>query len=223
MILRIAAVALAFLVAAVALFPLRMAWSAASPGAGLSVASVDGTIWAGRVTGVVWRGQALGDFDTSLSLADLLPQPAVRLVNGTGALETALLRASNGTLTVSDADVRLPLAALAPQLNTEGIVRISDASFAMRGEACTAASGRIDTPAVPALSLPATAGALACDNGALLARLSSDAGDAVLALEDLSAAGISWSSASAPLAVILVGLGIPQSAPAAAAVGERRN
>lgn len=213
MILRISAVALAFLVAAIALFPLRAAWGAAPKGADLSAASVDGTIWAGRISGMIWRGQALGDFETSLSLANLLPQPAIRLANGTGPLKAALLRASNGTLAISEADVRLPLAALGPQLNADGVVRISGASFEIRGETCVSASGRIDTPAVPSLGLPAATGALACEDGVLLARLSSEAGSAVLAFETLSAASIAWRSASAPLAAVLAALGIRQAAP----------
>jgi len=211
---RIAAVGLAFLVAAIALFPLRMAWGAAAPGAGLSVASVDGTIWAGRITGVVWRGQALGDFDTSLSLADLLPQPAIRLANGTGPLRTALVRASSGSQSISEADIRLPLRTLAPQLNADGRIRISDAALDLRGETCATASGRIDIPAIPSLGLPATTGTLACENGALLARLSSEAGDAVLAVDNLSSGRLCWRSASAPLAVLLAALGMPQFAPA---------
>ncbi len=217
MIARALTVAVAFLVAIIALCPLRVAWSLSLQGAGLSAASVDGTVWVGRVSGLVWRGQTLGSFDTSLSPADLLPQPAIRLANGSGPLRAARVRAPGGVLEIADADIRLPLTAVAPVLDAGDIVRISGASLVMRGRTCVSASGRLDAPAIPALGLPAITGTLGCEGGVLLARLASKAGAAVLAIDNLSAPSLGWRSAPASLAAVFATLGIHPSAPSGTA------
>ncbi len=210
MILRIGAITLAFLIAAIAMLPLRMAWATGPQSSDLAIASIDGTVWSGRIAGVSWRGHALGAFDTSLSPADLLPQPALHLTAGTGPLKSALLRASGDALIITRADIRMDVASLAPALAANATVRISNGEITLQRGICTTASGRIDAPAIPEIGLPVFTGALSCDRGVLLARLASTAGDVVLELSGGSQ--VSWRSASPALAIMLAAAGIAQSA-----------
>jgi hypothetical protein len=212
MILRLGVIALAFLIAAIAMLPLRMAWAVAPASTDVSVAHIDGTVWDGHIAGVRWRGHALGDFDTSISPADFLPQPGLLLSGGTGPLRSAMLRSGGDALTISRADIRVDLASLAPALSTSAVVSISHGQITLQRNTCLSASGQIDVPPTEQIGLPAFTGTLACDGGTLLAQLSSAAGDVVLELN--GASHVSWRSASPALAAMLVGAGIPKSAAA---------
>lgn len=198
----------AFAVAAIAMFPLRMALAATPPAAGLSVAAVDGTVWSGSVTGVIWRGVSLGDFETSVSPLDGLLQPAVRLMKGTGPLKAALLRADGDTLALSEADIRVELHRLSSRLPRDILARITDGAITLRAGACQNASGAIATPAAPSANLPAFAGTLACERGALVARLSSNLGAVELVTSGENFAHVGWRNASPALAVALIAAGL---------------
>jgi hypothetical protein len=201
----------AFAVAAIAMFPLRMAWAATSPPAGLSVAAVDGTVWSGSLTGVTWNGVSLGDFETSVSPLEIMPQPAVRLDRGTGPLKSAVLRAGGDTLQLSESHIRVDLHRLSPRLPRDLIATITDGAIVLRAGACASASGRIAIPAAPAAPLPALTGTLSCAHGAIVARLTSDAGDVELVASGEDFAHVGWRGASPALAVALLATGLPQA------------
>lgn len=209
---RGSALALVFLIAAATLFPLRLALDAAQPPAGLSVGEATGTIWNGRLRNVNWRGVALGDFDASLSPLDLLPSPALRLANGSGLLKSATVRSDGDGFEIAGAAITLPLADIVSRAPPDISATISEGAVSLRGGRCTRAAGRIETPPAPALGLPAFRGVLACDRGALLVRLESEAGEVVLDVSpDLDS--LAYRAASPALQVALVALGIPAASP----------
>jgi len=207
--------ALVFAVAAAAMFPLRMAWAAAAP-SGLFVTTLEGSVWSGSLTGVSWRGLSLGDFETSVSPMDLLPQPAVRLSRGTGLLKSALLRADGDTLDLREADIRVELNRISPHLPREVIARITNGAIVMRAGACLSAAGGIATPAAPSVDLPAFTGVLSCERGALVAHLASNLGDVELVASGTNFATIGWRGASPALAIALIAAGLPAAAPGGA-------
>jgi general secretion pathway protein N len=202
------ALVLAFVIALAVMFPLRMAWDAARAPSDLTLGEASGTIWSGQLRGVAWRGVALGDFDASLSPLDLLPSPTLRLANGSGLLKSAMVRGDQGGFTLSDATIRLALGDIVAGAPADLFASITNAAVSLQGERCTHAAGLIEIPPAPAFGLPAFAGALACDRGVILARLSSEAGDAVLELgpgQDTPA----YRSASAALQPALAALRLP--------------
>jgi general secretion pathway protein N len=207
------ALALAFLVAATVMFPLRLALDAAPPPAGLSVGEATGTIWSGRLRDVAWRGAALGDFEASLSPLDLLPSPALRLANGSGLLKSAIVRSDGDGFEISGAAITLPLADIVSDAPPDIAATIHEGAVSLRSGRCTRASGTIETPPAPTLGLPAFRGALTCDRGALLARLESQAGEVVLEVSP-KLDSLAHRAASPALKVALLALGIPAAAPA---------
>jgi hypothetical protein len=108
--LRGGALALAVVIAMAAMFPLRMAWDNARAPGDLTIGEASGTIWNGELLDVAWRGFALGDFQTSLSLLDVLPMPALRLTGGSGPLKSAMVRGDGDGFTISEAAISLALA-----------------------------------------------------------------------------------------------------------------
>lgn len=195
------------------MFPLRIALDAAPPLADLTVGEASGTIWSGRLNGVEFRGVALGDFETSLSALDLLPSPALRIANGSGVLKSATVRSDGDAFEMSGAVITLPLADIVSGAPPDIAAAISEGAVSLRGGRCMRAAGRIESPSAPALGLPAFRGALACDRGALLARLESAAGEVVLEISpDLNR--LAYRAASPALQIALAALGIP-AAPSA--------
>lgn len=204
--------AVVFVIAAVAMFPLRVVWDAASAPADLSVSNATGTVWSGRLETVTWRGVALGDFDAALSPLDLLHGPAARLSNGSGPLKSARLHASGGSVSLSEAIISVRLADLVSNAPAELIARISDGAVDLREGVCISAAGRIEAPPAPSLGLPAFRGDLSCEGGAFLARMESETGQAVLELGP-ALDRIGYRSASPTLAIALAAIGIPAAMP----------
>ena len=210
--LRGGALVLAFVIALVAMFPLRMAWDAARAPADLTLGEASGTIWSGQLRRVAWRGAALGNFDASLSPLDLLPSPALRLANGSGPLKSAMVRSEGGGFTMSDATIRLALGNIVAGAPPDLSASITNVTVSLQGERCTQAGGLIESPSASALGLPAFAGVLACDRGVILARLSSEAGDVVVEISP-GRETLTYRSASAGLLPALAALGIPAAQP----------
>jgi hypothetical protein len=70
----------------------------------------------------------------------------------------------------------------------------------------------IESPAAQALGLPAVEGALACDRGTILARLTSEAGDVVLEISS-GLDSLTYRTASTQLLPALAALSIPAAQP----------
>lgn len=211
--LRGSALVLAFIIALVAMFPLRVAWDAARAPADLTLGEASGTIWSGQLRRVAWRGVALGDFDASLSPLDMLPSPALRLANGSGPLKSAMVRGDGSGFTMSEATIRLALGDVVAGAPADLSASITNAAVSLQGERCTQAAGDIESLPAPDLGLPALDGVLACDRGVILARLSSEAGDVVAEI-DPGRETLAYRSASAALVPALAALGIPAAQPA---------
>lgn len=208
--LRGVALLLAFGISVAVMFPLRVAWSAAAPPADLVLTRVDGTIWNGRLTRVEWRGVALGDFDVSMQLLDLLPRPALRLENGSGPLRSAVVRGGADAIQITDATISVALAGLAAAAPSELVVQITDGALTLRESRCTHASGQVTSPAAPSLAMSEFSGRLSCDRGAILAHLSSETENVVFEIS-LGMDRIAYRSASPSLEAAFAAIGIPRA------------
>jgi hypothetical protein len=211
--LRGGALALAVVIAMAAMFPLRMAWDNARAPGDLTIGEASGTIWNGELLDVAWRSFALGDFQTSLSLLDVLPMPALRLTGGSGPLKSAMVRGDGDGFTISEAAISLALADVVAGAPADLSASIANAAVSLQGGRCTHAAGMIESPAAQALGLPAFEGALACDRGTILARLSSEAGDVVLEIGS-GLDRLTYRTASTQLLPALAALSIPAAQPA---------
>lgn len=207
--LRGAGIAAGFLVAAVALFPMRVALDVVAP-TDVEVGEASGSIWRGRLNDVTWRGEKLGDFDATVSLLDLPSSPGLRLANGAGSLKSAVIRGAAGGFTVADATIVLPVSHFAAAAPADLAISITDGASAWRDGACVHAAGRVASPPVPGLGLPAFRGDLACEGGRLLARMASDSGAVVLEISP-SLDTLAFRSAASTLEPILVMLGIKRA------------
>lgn len=165
-----------FAIATVAMLPLRVAWAMTPASSGLGARTIEGTVWNGRITGLVWSGIELGDFQTSASLLEILPSPAVRLDQGAGFLKRAALRPGSGTLSISDLELRIPLSMLDARLPPTSDLHITDGEANLTGSECTHAAGKIRADPAPQLGLTELAGALSCDAGELLATFATHTG-----------------------------------------------
>lgn len=166
----------AALVAAVALFPLRLAldWSGASA-AGLFARQVEGPVWAGELHDASLAGVPLGVVKAGLDpLA--LATGAVRLrFDARGAVSGGGTVGFGGRgIALEGADLEAPLLTVFPGLALRGRLQLSDAAVRFQSGRCTAARGGavIDRlgvgargPDVPGLQL---AGRLGCRDGALV-------------------------------------------------------
>lgn len=200
----------AFVVAAAAMLPLRVAWALAPASAALDVSGLHGTIWSGQATGVSWNGIDLGDFDTSMDVLNLLPSPLLRLTEGTGPLKSAGVRASGDAISISSADVRLSLSSLDARLPTVAMLRLLEGRLDLDGGACSQASGRVSVDAAPQVGLPALTGELACKAGEIVVSVSTPAGGrALIAIPIESGRPPIALEASPELALALALLGVP--------------
>jgi len=213
--LRGSVIAFAFASAAAAMFPLRTALDAAPTPTNISVGDVSGTIWSGRLRDVAWGNFFLGDFEVSLPLLDLLPSPGIRLTNGSRALKTAMMRGDGDGdgFAISEAIVRLALADLVAGAPPDVSASITNGAVSLQGGRCTHAAGRIESPPVLAVGLPAFDGALACDRGVFLAHLTSEIGDIVLEISP-ALDRVAYRSASPALQPALAALNIAAVKPA---------
>jgi general secretion pathway protein N len=158
--LPLRAAALAALFSASALFlilataPLSLALSGRGPDAGLSAASVSGTVWRGRLRDAALGGIRLGDVQMGVSPLSLLAA-RVRLGFRSDSVSGAL-RLGPGALELLDIDGVLPLAALAPQSGLSGRVGLQGFDLDLRRSACRRAGGevRLDQIRLAGLELP---------------------------------------------------------------------
>ena|GEM_PF-5264544 len=203
---------IAFALAGVLMFPLRVAWMMTPAISGLGVQDIGGTVWNGRAAGVTWRGIELGDFAVSLSPLDLLPSPKISIAQGTGLLTSASVRAAGSTLAVTDVILALPLATLDGRLPETAIVRLKNGAIDLDQSDCLRASGQVVVDDAGQTGLGALTGELSCDRDHIIVTLSSPAGgQAVLAARLDGAGGAFIREASPELALILAGIGLGAS------------
>ena len=120
---------LALLVAAVALWPLRLALL---PGLGVAAAGVSGTVWRGELRGAQWGGLALGDAAAGLSPVSVLAFAPMLQVRG----EAVSGRVSQGGISEFSGRVR----GLGPGL---GEIQMEGLVLHFASGACVEASGRV--------------------------------------------------------------------------------
>lgn len=208
----IPALLIAFALAGLLMFPLRVAWMMTPVIPGLSVQDIGGTVWNGRAAGVTWRGIDLGDFDVSLSPLDLLPSPRIRVSQGTGPLTSASVSAAGSNLALTDVILALPLARFDGRLPESAIVRLKNGAIELYQSSCLRASGQVVVDDAGQTGLGALTGALSCDRDHVIVTLSSPAGgQAVLAARLDGAGGAVIREASPELALILAGIGLGAS------------
>lgn len=208
MALRIIVPLLAFVIAAAAMLPLRVAWAVAPASSSIGVRALEGTVWKGEAIGVSWGGVELGDFGASVSVLEIFPSPRVRLDNGTGPVKALSVRADQGRLSIAELEARFPLSMLDPRLPTTSELRILDGEAELSAGRCTHASGRLGMDPAPQLALPALTGRVSCDAGVVLATIATQTGSSatiVLAADLQSTPAVR--TATPDLALALAALG----------------
>lgn len=144
---------LAFLVAGIALLPMRLVLDAARlDSAGLAAAQVSGPVWGATLTSARFRGLELGTLRLGLSPLSLVAaSPALRFsasgsgaASGKGALH--LLRQPG----LEKVNASVPLEGLGLPIPLRGTLRLTDVSFRFVGQSCRGAAGKISTDALSA-------------------------------------------------------------------------
>ena len=217
--LRASALVIAFVVAALCMFPLRLAWAAAETPDDLHVESVRGTIWSGELSGVTWRGAVLGDLAITSSILDRPGDLVLTARSDTGPLAAASIPLSSRGSVVDDVTATSDLAALLPGALAGVHLAIREAGITVDGGRCVEAHGAVAIDAIPAQGVPAFDGRLACRNGRIETALAS--ADELHRLTISMAAGASdtdpvVTEASPATQLWLAALGIPFTPPEAA-------
>lgn len=191
--------ACAFLLALLALLPLRLAADWLGLGAsGISARDAGGSVWGGVLRQTRFRDLELGDLGAELNALPLLAGRArIDLGRNDGALAGAAAAADRfqGAVTVTrnsyavgDVTARLPLGAQFAPLPITGI-DLSDVSARFVAGRCASAQGAVTVQTAGTLAgipLPATlTGNARCDGGALLLPLAGGTGTEDLALRFL--------------------------------------
>ena len=178
--------AIVFILAGLALLPMRMVLAAARlDQAGLAAEEVSGTIWDGRLRGAQFRGADLGDVRLRLSPLSLLRlAPQVRFAApGDGGSEAARASGAMHLLIgpgVDRLNAALPLAIWNSPIPLQGQLRFENVGFRFEGGRCKGASGRVSTDALSAsagslgLQGPVLAGPVTCDGKFALAALAGE-------------------------------------------------
>ncbi len=201
----------AFVVAAIALAPMRTAWAVVGAPAGVSVERIGGTIWSGELIGVSWRGVGLGDFRSSLSLLTRPGNIVLHLVSGEGPVKAATLSTSGGGA-LENVFAAFNLADLVPSIAGEARTMLRDGYASFDGAACRNAGGRVTVAAIPQYGLPELNGDLSCARGDLVASLASaDGVYSVSAVIGPEGARILAASPTAALLLPALGVSAPEA------------
>jgi general secretion pathway protein N len=121
--------------------PLSLALSGRGPAAGLSAASVSGTVWRGRLTDAAFSGVRLGDVKVGVSPLSLLAAQVRLGFEGDAARGAVSLGPRR--LQLSDLQADLPLSALAPDAGLAAQVGLTDFDLELHSGACRRAGGEV--------------------------------------------------------------------------------
>lgn len=177
------ALAALFVLALVALFPLRLAldWAGAGKGA-VSAQAVEGTIWSGRIGELNAGPLPLGTVDAGLNpLALLLGRAEVWLRRPDAAGEPFAATASGigGNLSLRHVNGTVPLGGAAGALPVDAI-GFGDFAMTMKDGKCVAADGTVTLKLAPVSALLpadiALSGKASCRDGALTVPMQGPAG-----------------------------------------------
>lgn len=180
----IALFAAAFVISLAARFPLSVALSIAGVrDAGLSWDAAEGTVWSGAVRGLRLYDYPLGDVRAGLAPASLLtlsPRAALELEGPEARGRARVTLRPGGGVAVSGGSATLALSELAaidPRLRARGgTLDARGMEIVMKRGRCVSASGALASDALTYgfggdWRGPALAGALACEDGVLVADL----------------------------------------------------
>lgn len=170
--------ATAFLIALIALFPLRLALAMGGLGSfPVTARAAEGTIWSGRLRGVALDGIAVGDFQTGLSVRGLLRGKlafALDSLGGDGA--KALVFGTSGGLGVEGLTAALAIPGAFDPLPIDRI-ELTNVDVNFSDGQCRSASGQIRVALAPTLGTVPLGqqlrGTLRCDGPAVLLPLAS--------------------------------------------------
>lgn len=172
-----------FVVALVALFPLRLALGLIDLASqGLSTREVAGPVWAGGLDDARYGDIALGDLSAGLSPIQLFVGRARIDVDGAGTSGDqglhGALSVSRSTFGVDDLTATLPAGSAFAPLPIAAL-RFDDVSVRFKDGNCATAEGKVTATiadTLPQLALPPSlSGAVRCAGGVLLVPLASQA------------------------------------------------
>lgn len=185
---RFLLVALAsFAVAAAAVAPASVgAWALTRSSPLFSVTGAEGTLWRGRLTGVSYNGVLVGDVDYRLAAMPLfIGRIAIDAQSSNGALlGRARLSMGAGGADLRDVSAEFNLGAIRRYTffgaRYQGIARLKAGRLALSKDRCVAQAAMFSTTAFDALAKSWSSeafpldGAIACQDGALVADLSGE-------------------------------------------------
>lgn len=172
-----------FLIALIALFPMRLAFGMFGMDRyGLSARTVTGSLWWGRIGQLTLSDVSLGTVDAGLSpLSLLVGRARIGVSRKKGAPDDieGALTAGFGRIGIDDATGKLSLGAAAAPLPV-GSVDLSDVSVRFSGGLCGAAEGQVRahlSAQIPGINLSqGLSGTARCEGPALLLPLVSQSG-----------------------------------------------
>ena len=137
---------LAFLLLLIVFAPLRFALDRIEAAdAGLSAATVEGSVWSGRMESASFRGVQLGDVQVTLRPLPLLLGRSSLVVETVEAPGRAVLVRDGDRAGVTDATAAVPLRLTRGPAPLSGQLRLQDVTVLFRRGACETADGRVTT------------------------------------------------------------------------------
>jgi hypothetical protein len=215
---RIAFVAAAFLIAAVALAPLRFIIEAADMRVrDVEIGAVSGTIWSGELQDVRWRGAPLGDLQVGASLAGLMQgrlQMDLESTDGAVREGSWIVGADGGRFERLKGTFMLNR--LVPGAPAGAFVSFLGGGGRLEGGRCADAHGRILVDGLEAAGLQALEGSVRCEAGRIaLALIPATGGGGLDLLLDPATGALTGRTGDARMQAGLRALGVAvEAAPA---------
>jgi hypothetical protein len=155
---------------------------------GVSINSVEGSLWGGNIKGVQLRGKNLGDMRASVNPFAFLVGRAELKLKGKGPIAQAILIPGWG---IKDLKGEVPIGLVVPDLGLQGGLSVQNVTVLFdKKQQCQAAKGEVVTEAFVAMGGPRLKGELSCQGAYLFIGLKGDNAQAKISAQfKLSAKG----------------------------------
>jgi hypothetical protein len=212
--LRILAPVAGFLVLLIALFPLRFAVAQMPAGtSGFVIGDARGSVWQGEVSRLIWQGVQLDKMDVTLQPLPLLTGKAAMGFESSGPVSSGVLALSGAGWALDEVNGRLALSGVVAGLPPEASAYLTRGSLGPGPNGCVHAAGKVSVDGLPSPAPARLEGDLACDGGALTARLASPEGggtiDVRIAIANAAGPVITATSEDAAMRAVLDMANIP--------------
>jgi hypothetical protein len=207
--LRIAVVALVFVIAAAAFLPLRFVLQFAPiRDPRLDPGFASGTVWSGRLDDVKWQGADLGDFDVAMSPLDLLTGKVRLSFSSEGSVREGGWISTPTGGRFENLKGLIQLDALAPSAPAGSFVSFLDGAADLGPSGCRSAAGRVLVDGLADAGFSAMEGRIGCESGLVVLALQPSTGAPLDLLLDPRNGEVKGRSADAANLAALAALGI---------------